>query len=251
MAEQGLSVGVVGGGIGGLAAALSLLREGFDVHVYEQAAALSEVGAGDPGSQVIVGQSSTDDEVSSYHYFADARWLRGPSDATGPRARERWCHRAGFLSEETNVDAAYTVDKRAARNVLDTARLDRRPGDWFDIELDGLRNVVLELELQGRSVLRIPRIHAKNGQLNSFSRPSKIVGRVAITGLRRQNKHSLSVSIIGRTGSHGALATCGRGSTGVPVRCTDSSGRGDLRPEWCNGGAKWVSAVVRRGEAVA
>jgi salicylate hydroxylase len=39
-------VAVIGGGIGGLAAALSLWRAGFDVHVYEQAHALSEVGAG-------------------------------------------------------------------------------------------------------------------------------------------------------------------------------------------------------------
>ncbi len=39
-------VGVVGGGIGGLTAAVSLLRRGFDVHVYEQAPQLSEVGAG-------------------------------------------------------------------------------------------------------------------------------------------------------------------------------------------------------------
>ena len=39
------SVAIVGGGIGGLAAALSLLRAGFDVQVYEQAAALGEVGA--------------------------------------------------------------------------------------------------------------------------------------------------------------------------------------------------------------
>ena len=39
-------IGVVGGGIGGLTAALALLRAGFDVEVYEQAAALGEVGAG-------------------------------------------------------------------------------------------------------------------------------------------------------------------------------------------------------------
>jgi salicylate hydroxylase len=39
-------IAVVGGGIGGLAAALSLLEAGFDVQVYEQARALSEVGAG-------------------------------------------------------------------------------------------------------------------------------------------------------------------------------------------------------------
>jgi hypothetical protein len=41
-----LSVGVVGGGIGGLAAALSLHRAGFDVDVYEQAGSVSEIGAG-------------------------------------------------------------------------------------------------------------------------------------------------------------------------------------------------------------
>jgi len=33
---ENVSVGIVGGGIGGLTAALSLLRRGFDVHVYEQ-----------------------------------------------------------------------------------------------------------------------------------------------------------------------------------------------------------------------
>jgi salicylate hydroxylase len=43
---NGLSVVVVGGGIGGLAAALSLHQAGFDVDVYEQADALREVGAG-------------------------------------------------------------------------------------------------------------------------------------------------------------------------------------------------------------
>ncbi len=37
---------VAGGGIGGMAAALALLRKGFDVDVYEQAQAFREVGAG-------------------------------------------------------------------------------------------------------------------------------------------------------------------------------------------------------------
>ncbi len=39
-------VGVIGGGIGGLSAALSLLATGADVHVYERARALGEIGAG-------------------------------------------------------------------------------------------------------------------------------------------------------------------------------------------------------------
>ena len=37
---------MIGGGIGGLSAALHLLRAGFDVHVYEQAPAITEIGAG-------------------------------------------------------------------------------------------------------------------------------------------------------------------------------------------------------------
>ena len=46
MAHTTTPIVVIGGGIGGLAAALSLLRAGFDVHVYEQASGLREVGAG-------------------------------------------------------------------------------------------------------------------------------------------------------------------------------------------------------------
>lgn len=43
---NGLSVAVIGGGIGGATAALSLLRSGFHVHVYEQTREPREVGAG-------------------------------------------------------------------------------------------------------------------------------------------------------------------------------------------------------------
>lgn len=39
-------IAIVGGGVGGLAAALALLRRGIDVTVYEQASELKEVGAG-------------------------------------------------------------------------------------------------------------------------------------------------------------------------------------------------------------
>ncbi len=44
--DRRLRVAVVGGGIGGLAAACSLRRRGIDVSVFEQAAALGEIGAG-------------------------------------------------------------------------------------------------------------------------------------------------------------------------------------------------------------
>ena len=41
-----MRIAVIGGGIGGLAAALQLLKAGLDVHVYEQAERVSEIGAG-------------------------------------------------------------------------------------------------------------------------------------------------------------------------------------------------------------
>ena len=41
-----LPVLVSGGGIGGLAAALALVRQGFEVTVFEQAAEIGEIGAG-------------------------------------------------------------------------------------------------------------------------------------------------------------------------------------------------------------
>lgn len=40
------SVAIIGGGIGGLTAAVSLLQAEFDVQVFEQAPVLGEVGAG-------------------------------------------------------------------------------------------------------------------------------------------------------------------------------------------------------------
>ena len=46
MAHRDTSIAVIGGGIGGLTAALSLLQEGFNVRVYEQAREFRELGAG-------------------------------------------------------------------------------------------------------------------------------------------------------------------------------------------------------------
>ena len=43
---QDLPVLVAGGGIGGLAAALALVRQGFRVQVFEQAPEVGEIGAG-------------------------------------------------------------------------------------------------------------------------------------------------------------------------------------------------------------
>ena len=46
MAKRGLSIAIVGAGIGGLAVAATLRRAGFDVRVFEQASRFARIGAG-------------------------------------------------------------------------------------------------------------------------------------------------------------------------------------------------------------
>jgi salicylate hydroxylase len=73
MSTSALRVAIVGGGIGGAAAANALLRRGIDVHVYEQASALTEVGAGvaiQPNSIRLLRRLGFGAEVDRY----GARW---------------------------------------------------------------------------------------------------------------------------------------------------------------------------------
>jgi salicylate hydroxylase len=41
-----LPIAIIGGGLGGLALAIGLLRHGVKVHIYEASSAFSEIGAG-------------------------------------------------------------------------------------------------------------------------------------------------------------------------------------------------------------
>ena len=67
--EGDLPILIIGAGIGGLAAALALLRRGFDVAVFEQAPELREVGAGvqisPNGSRVLQALGVLDDVRAS------------------------------------------------------------------------------------------------------------------------------------------------------------------------------------------
>jgi salicylate hydroxylase len=69
-----LRVAVVGGGIGGSAATFALLGRGIDVHLYEQAPALTEVGAGvavQPNGVRMLRGLGLGDGVAKY----GARWI--------------------------------------------------------------------------------------------------------------------------------------------------------------------------------
>jgi len=78
------SVAMIGAGIGGAAAALNLLRAGFDVHVYEQARALREVGAGiqiSPNASCVIHHLGLADELAKIgvrpEAFHQRRWQDG------------------------------------------------------------------------------------------------------------------------------------------------------------------------------
>src|SRR5262245_46573698 len=74
MTQQPLRVAIVGGGIGGAAAAHALLQRGIAVRVFEQAPALAEVGAGvalQPNGNRMLRQLGLGGELTTW----GARWL--------------------------------------------------------------------------------------------------------------------------------------------------------------------------------
>jgi 2-polyprenyl-6-methoxyphenol hydroxylase-like FAD-dependent oxidoreductase len=65
--QRAIPLLIVGGGIGGLAAALSLSRKGYRVHLLEQAPTFGEIGAGiqlAPNASSVLGQLGVLDEIS-------------------------------------------------------------------------------------------------------------------------------------------------------------------------------------------
>ena len=84
MAHKDVEIAVVGGGIGGLAAAINLLQAGFDVHIFEQARAMREVGAGlqvSPNASRVLHRLGLADELAKLGVrplaFHQRRWEDG------------------------------------------------------------------------------------------------------------------------------------------------------------------------------
>lgn len=72
-------VAIIGGGIGGLTAALAMLRRDIDVTVYEQSAAIGEIGAGvtlSPNAVKAYRGLGIDDQIASIGFEADYSVLR-------------------------------------------------------------------------------------------------------------------------------------------------------------------------------
>lgn len=110
MVDSSLRVAIVGGGIGGVATALALRRYGLDAHVYEQAEAFSEVGAGlGLGLNAVrvlnrLGLGEALDHIAAHvPGYEMRRWHDGDviveahRDPLPPNLRAHQVHRAEFL----------------------------------------------------------------------------------------------------------------------------------------------------------
>jgi salicylate hydroxylase len=91
VAPKDSSIAVIGGGIGGLTAAISLLQAGFDVRVYEQARWLAELGAGiniGPNASRILIRLGLGDECAKVAFrapfFHQRRWQDGRTLTRAP-----------------------------------------------------------------------------------------------------------------------------------------------------------------------
>ncbi|HUY04939.1 MAG TPA: 3-hydroxybenzoate 6-monooxygenase [Rhodocyclaceae bacterium] len=167
--SQQLPVIVAGGGIGGLAAALALVRRGFAVEVLEQAAEIGEIGAGiqlGPNAFHAFDALGIGDKARSRSVFTDEMVMHDALDETlvgriptGPEFRERFgnpyavIHRAdvhGSLLEgvrETGRVAFLTSTRveRIEQDAEGVAAIDQHGQVHRGIALigaDGVRSVV-------------------------------------------------------------------------------------------------------------
>lgn len=76
---RGPRVAIIGGGIGGLTAALALKRRGIELDIYEQSAALGEIGAGlnlSPNALKVYRALGIEDEMLGIGFEADHQVIR-------------------------------------------------------------------------------------------------------------------------------------------------------------------------------
>lgn len=141
---DGLKFSVIGGGIGGLAAALALRQRGAQVTVLEQAPALTEVGAGlqisANGMAVlralnVVGHEPEDGQISHGTILRDYRKGRVISRIPAPVAGPTYYyHRADLLDllHRAAVDAGVTI-----RLGAQVAQIPQRPSEVDIVLNDG------------------------------------------------------------------------------------------------------------------
>jgi salicylate hydroxylase len=110
-----LRVGIVGGGMGGLAAAIALRKRGFEVTIFEQAPELGEIGAGinlTPNAVKVMRALEIDHKVLEISCKPESHLLRSWKSG-------RVLHRAPISGAyEKNLGAGYWLAHRADLHLL-------------------------------------------------------------------------------------------------------------------------------------
>ncbi len=163
MTLSGLNITIVGAGIGGLSAALALLRKGAQVTILEQSAAITEVGAGlqlSPNAMVVLNALGVGEALEANSVQADAVELRdfrrsrlvSRLDLSSADGRSGYCfvHRADLidvLAEATRAAGAKVRLLQKVEKIL--------PGDTPVLEM------AQDARLQSDLVVGADGLHSK------------------------------------------------------------------------------------------
>ena len=167
MNQRGVSVAIVGAGMGGLAAAATLRSVGVDVQVYEQASQFARIGAGIqmlPNSMKVLRRIGVEDRVRGFAFAPQSHLNReytGETLIELPMPEERYgapylcMHRADLHSALTDVLPPEIIHR--GKKLVDLQQDDQKvrlsfadgtsaEADWV-IGADGLHSLVRSLLL--------------------------------------------------------------------------------------------------------
>ncbi len=188
--KNNIGIGIVGGGIGGLTAALALLRRGFDVTVYEQTPKLQEVGAGlqiSPNGVRVLASLGIEEELMGIAFIPEGKeirlWSTGDTWKLFDLGQES-VERYGFPYITVHRNDLHQILKHAVEALKpDAIRLAHRStdieqsGSKATIHFDGKRSATHDV------VIGADGVHSKIREQLFGSGPVKFTGLVAWRGV--------------------------------------------------------------------
>ncbi len=179
---------VAGGGIGGLAAALALVRRGATVCVLERAAALREVGAGlqlSPNATRLLARWGLEGELRRIGFAPMSADIRDRLDGRrllstplGRFAEQRWS--APYLqAHRADLHAVLLAAVQAAGVQVRTDR----PVEGFEADAAGVRLQAGRETLQADVLIGADGIHSRVRAALAGERPARFTGQIAWRGL--------------------------------------------------------------------